>query len=470
MKPIKIISLLLVFLFVATLTFAENVPGEGPALGDRITQDMVENDLSLKRIRKEGLRIFSTPFNLFDGLGDGPINHLDKVSPGGRPTLQNNGIFLRMNGLDSQTCLECHSILSNATIPATFAVGGVGAVSDSAFPGVIDPDIDDSDNNGFAAIQGRFINPPFSFGSGLVELLGKEMTTDLQALKDIAVANPDEPIPLVTKGVSFGFILFDSDTSTFDTSNVVGIDEDLVVRPFGRKGCCATIRDFDTGAMQFHHGIQPVDVVGEGVDADGDGVANELTVGELSALHIFQVALEWPVETAQNDQARNGKHIFQTIGCAECHVPKLRTNRSKLPVCFPEIDTDPFANIYKEIDLRKNPPKFKKKGHGVRVKLYSDLKRHNMGDSLAESTGSQQDGVFITARLWGIADTSPYLHDGRAVTLTDAILMHGGEAQAARDAFNILFDSEKLDLLAFLRTLRTPKNPGRDLLSKEEDD
>jgi hypothetical protein len=107
-----------------------------------------------------------------------------------------------MNGLDSQTCLECHSILSNATIPATFAVGGVGGVSDNAIPGVIDPDINDSLINGFAAIQGRFINPPFSFGSGDVELLGKEMTADLQALKAEAVNNPGTVVNLITKGVS----------------------------------------------------------------------------------------------------------------------------------------------------------------------------------------------------------------------------------------------------------------------------
>ncbi len=197
--------LLITMVALATPAWAEDPPpGEGPALVPRITQDMVEYELSLKEIRMEGLRIFSTPFNLFDGLGDGPINPLDKISPGGRPTLQNNGIFLRINGIDSQTCLECHSILSNAEIPATFAPGGVGGVSAAAFPGVVAPDIGDLDDNGFAAIQGRFINPPFSFGSGGVELLGKEMTAELQALKAEAKENPGTVIPLVTKGVDFG--------------------------------------------------------------------------------------------------------------------------------------------------------------------------------------------------------------------------------------------------------------------------
>ena len=108
--------------FIAAPALAQDPPpGEGPNLGERIIQEMVEHVLSFREIRKEGLRIFSTPFNRHDGLGDGPMDPLDPVSLGGRPTLQNNGMFLRMNGLDSQTCLECHSVLSSATIPATFA-------------------------------------------------------------------------------------------------------------------------------------------------------------------------------------------------------------------------------------------------------------------------------------------------------------------------------------------------------------
>ena len=88
--------------------------------------------------------------------------------------------------------------------------------------------------------------------------------------------------------------------------------------------------------------------------------------------------------------------------------------------------------------------------------LFADLKRHDMGPRLAESAGSPLDRFFTTARLWGVADTAPYLHDGRATTLTEAILWHGGEAEDARQAFADLSDSGKRDLLSFLRTLRTP--------------
>ena len=434
------------------------MPGEQPNLRPRITQDMIRSDLSYHEARSEGRRIFSTPFNILDGLGDGPMNFDDPISPGGRPTLGANGMFLRMNGLDSQTCLECHSVLSTRTIPARFAVGGAGNISDSAFPGVIDPDIDDSDVNGFAAIQGRMINPPFSFGSGGVELLGKERTRDLQALAARAEANPGVAVVLESKGVSFGSIVFRD--SSLDTSGVEGVDDDLVVRPFGRKGCCATVREFDTGAMQFHHGIQPVETVGEDVDDDGDGVVNELLIGELSALHIFQASLERP---RQGNQKLIGAGLFREIGCADCHINVLYTESRQLTLSFPEVPEDPGANVYYTIDLSRHPAGFPRVGGGISVAFYADLKRHDMGPDLAESTGDPLDPFFQTARLWGVADTAPYLHDGRAATLTEAILWHGGEAQLARDLFDGLSDVEKLQLLDFLRTLRTPRNPSADI-------
>ncbi len=116
-----------------------------------------------------------------------------------------------------------------------------------------------------------------------------------------------------------------------------------------------------------------------------------------------------------------------------------------------------------DINLQQHPPQFKQDGSGVTVELYADLKLHDMGPGLAESTGEPLATFFTTARLWGVADTAPYLHDGRATTLTDAILLHGGEANVSRDAFADLDPSDREALLAFLRTLRTPKHPGNDL-------
>jgi hypothetical protein len=436
------------------------MPGESPTLTPRIEQTDL-SDMPLREIIQHGRRIFSTPFNVLDGLGDGPIDPADPTAFGGRPTIDDNGMFLRINGLDSQTCNECHSIVSNATRPPLLGIGGVGSVSTNAFFRVTGVDVVDTRNNGFAEVDGgRFINPPFLFGSGGVEALGKEMTRDLQTLTQHALANPNSVVPLVSKGVSFGAI--SSDGTDLDYSELEGIDEDLVVKPFGRKGEFATVRSFDIEALQFHLGIQAVELVGEGVDDDGDGVANEITEGELSALHVHNVTLPRPVERHTTDETRAGSQLFANIGCADCHVPELRTDSRYLPVSFPEVETDPTQNVYLVIDLTKQLPGFRRhRGEGVRVRLFSDLKRHDMGPGLAESAGFELDPLFITARLWGVADTAPYLHDGRATTLTEAILFHGGEAQAARDIFNALSDDDRIELLSFLRSLETPRSAAQ---------
>ncbi len=442
-------------------------PGEQPAIPrPRITQEQIEDgSLTVEQIRAAGLIIFSTPFNKLDGYGDGPMDLGDPVTPGGRPTLQDNGTFLRVNGLDAQTCMECHSVGSNAVVPFRFAVGGVGSSSANAMAGPNQIDVDDSLGQGFAFFNGRYINPPFLFGSGGVELLGREMTAELQRLEGRALRNPGQVVELVTKGVSFGSIVYDADTDTLDTSAVEGVDRNLVVRPFGRKGEFLSVRDFDVGAMQFHFGMQPVELVGARVDDDGDGVIDEVLVGELSALHVFGTNLERPTESDGDAVSRRGAGLFDSIGCAECHQPFLDTRSPVLTYAFPEVPADPQANVYFAADLHAGPAGFELNATGgIRVPLFSDLKRHDMGPGLAESVGGHLDAEFITARLWGVADTAPYLHDGRATTLSEAIELHGGEARGARDAFRALADDQKVALLEFLRTLRTPLTPAADLL------
>ncbi|MCB9891200.1 MAG: hypothetical protein H6833_06105 [Planctomycetes bacterium] len=468
----------LAILTVAPLAIAQvpPPPGEGPALGkNRITQAQITGGvLSLDDIRAAGLLIFSTPFNKHDGFGDGPMNPSNTTGFGGRPTLQNNGTFLRVNGLDSQTCMECHSVGSNATVPFTFAVGGVGGSNNNAMFQPREIDVDASSGAGYAFYDGRFINPPFLFGSGGVELVGKEMTSDLQRLKRRAERHPGTTVRLITKGVDFGSVVFDANSQTFDTSQVVGVDADLVVRPFGRKGEFISVRAFDVDAMQFHLGMQPVEAVGVDVDADRDGIMNELLVGEISALHVFNTNLERPEVRRFSPAAQAGLQVFETLGCADCHVPELRTESRVLRYAFPEVPEDPSANVFYATDLSKKPAGFDRiggrHGNGIRVPMFSDLKRHDMGPGLAESFGRPLDTHFITARLWGVADTAPYLHDGRALTLTDAILAHGGEAQSARDAFDNLNPMHRQQVLAFLRSLRTPRNPAADLLRGQDDD
>ena len=101
----------------------------GP-IEDRFTQARFASSPSLESVRRAGLVVFATPFNHADGFGDGPMNAEDPTAPGGRPTLGNNGTFLRINGLDGQSCVDCHALLSSSTVPPRFGVGGFGGIND----------------------------------------------------------------------------------------------------------------------------------------------------------------------------------------------------------------------------------------------------------------------------------------------------------------------------------------------------
>ena len=480
-------------------------------------------------------------------MGDGPINSKNKIQPGGRLTLpafpaidgkpaEGNGFFLRVNGLDSQACVECHFIVKNSVVPAKFGVGGVGGAAATAFPATTRffPASQGSKSATAANFNGGVINPPFIFGSGGVELLAKEMTKNLhQQLQD--ASNPPEigkPIYLKTHGVDFGFVTWaqtgknnsqeeipdtvtncdamnkktkkmvelehfiaispapklyawkgSSDYGTkvevkssemsskhsgenpgleLDVSNLKGVDGDLVIKPFGRKGNNVTTRDFDCGALRFHMGMEPVEIVGIDNDHDKDGVVNEITISELSALAIFNTTSPRP---HQGKYKGGGAKVFEDTGCSGCHVPVMKTEGHILPYQQPEQPQHPFSesNKYYEVDLRKSSANFEvdpDNSDGMLVKLFSDLKRYDMGSKLQESLTSaspEENRTFVTARLWGVADTAPYMHDGRATTLTEAIKWHGGDAEAAKNKFVALNDDKKVALLKYLRSLHTPR-------------
>jgi CxxC motif-containing protein (DUF1111 family) len=101
------------------------------------------------------------------------------------------------------------------------------------------------------------------------------------------------------------------------------------------------------------------------------------------------------------------------------------------------------------------------------VPLFSDLKRHDMGEGLADrfDQGTDVDAIAVTRRefltrpLWGVADTGPWLHDGRARTLREAILLHESpvsEANPAIGAFKELSCGDQAAIVEFLLTPRLP--------------
>ena len=475
---------------------------DGPALPDKdltldqLIQGLSDGSMTLNSLRRVGLEVFTTPFNTLDGFGDGPFaNEFPTTQFGHRPTLQGNGLSLRINGLDAQSCNECHSIVTQSTRPPTLGIGGVGGLVQTALisPSIIDvadssdarvsyspghlPDLALS-SDGKADFNGRFAIPPFLFGGGGVELLAKEMTADLQQALAIARTSQEGSITyLNTHGVHFGFITTLADGEVELQVEGIGFldnaalppEEVLVVRPFGRKGEKFSMRDFANTAMQFHFGLQPVEVVGEEIDADGDGVVNEATVFEMSALHVFSVANPVPFMETLDLSGQRGFSNFQSIGCAACHIPVLKTRDRYLPLAFPESPQDPSENVYLEVDLVEVGFEPVPGENGVFVPLFADLKRHDMGDDLKEDFESAEisNREFTTARLWGVADTAPYLHDGRATTLFQAINAHGGESQASRDAFLDLSVDEQKQLIDFLKQLRTPNQPNQELLNPQ---
>jgi CxxC motif-containing protein (DUF1111 family) len=103
-------------------------------------------------------------------------------------------------------------------------------------------------------------------------------------------------------------------------------------------------------------------------------------------------------------------------------------------------------------------------GSAFAVRLFSDLRRHDLGPALAAPGPHPSPGGPIAPRecltrpLWDLADTAPYLHDGRAATIADAILAHAGEADAARTAYQALAVDDRAALLIYLSCLtRSPR-------------
>jgi len=266
-----------------------------------------------------------------------------------------------------------------------------------------------------------------------------------------------------------------------DTSGIRGIDEDLVVKPFGWKGTLATFTDFADEALQVHMGIQSDALVASGSrelvgtgddprDPDRDGVRGELGRGPFAAMSVHLALLELPiVEPLIQDrqmepaaQARlaptttsfaydfqRGRQQFHALGCADCHVPMMVLESPILALeGLPPID---LSQAMRRPGLVHDPDL-----GGYPVWLFSDLKRHDMGETNAAQ--HVQNGValneYLTPRLWGVADSAPYLHDGRAPSFDYAIAGHDGEGAAARAAFAALPFEDKSALRVYLMSLR----------------
>lgn len=347
-------------------------------------------------------------------------------------------------GPDSLACSECHH---------RGGFDGAGDLSQNAF----------FDGDGYAPASGFERNAPHTLGLGVVQKLAEEMTATLVLRRDemlfgAEISRRSMTLPLEAKGISFGSLTVHPD-GTVDTSAVKGVLPDLVVRPLGWKGGQSTIRDFARDGFQRHHGMQAVDPrspgKGPAYDKDEDQNSTEIVPGMLTTITVYLALLDIPVMIPPEDPGlldRHGKgwDTFHRMGCGNCHRQSLPLADSSLKITE-TLSVDLFQD-----GEQPRPRRDVFDEHGTPIFLFSDLKFHAMGAELAESratvAGVPAD-VFLTRSLWGLADTAPYLHDGRAITLDEAILAHGGEAKTSRDAFAALSPADKANLRVFLLSL-----------------
>jgi CxxC motif-containing protein (DUF1111 family) len=153
-----------------------------------------------------------------------------------------------------------------------------------------------------------------------------------------------------------------------------------------------------------------------GINDDGSGV---------QAFTDFMTFLAPPPRGPITGSVLAGEYEFNKLGCASCHVSTMRTG----PSATAALDRVTF-----------HP--------------YSDFLLHDMGklgDGITQNLATGR--LMRTAPLWGVRKVETLLHDGRAKTLTDAILAHDGQARAARDRFARLSSFDRARVVAFLNSL-----------------
>jgi len=342
---------------------------------------------------------------------------------------------------------------------------------------------------------------PHLFGLGLKEMLADEITAQLRAIRDQAVeraASRNRAITasLVAKGISYGSITAHAN-GTVDTSRIDGVDPDLRVRPFFLQGGTISMREFLVGAFNAEMGLESVDpdlaaasagarvVTPSGMvldgsldrieappaphaasDPDGDGVVNEIPTSLVDFMEFYLLNYFKAGTYQQNATTLTGRRTFSEIGCASCHIPDLQIDRDRR-VADVETVFDPARGIFNrlfatatplltETDDQSGLPALKQPNLEPFLvrNIFTDFKRHDLGPGFHERNydGTMQT-EFLTTPLWGVGSTGPYGHDGRSMTLMEVILRHGGEAQAARNAFVALSTTKQSGLIAFLNCL-----------------
>jgi CxxC motif-containing protein (DUF1111 family) len=234
-----------------------------------------------------------------------------------------------------------------------------------------------------------------------------------------AGASRRKPPALFGLGLLDGVELRQPTTPAAGPDNIIGRLGGMAEAP-GRFGWKARVPDIESFvAAAFAQEL--------GLDRKPDGQTYpDIAIEEIAAF----VRLVGPPPRVQelDEHAKPGEHLFGEIGCAQCHTPSLKLT----PQAAAELGEEP------------------------EISAYTDLLLHDMGPGLADgiSEGRAGPADFRTAPLWGAGVSGPpYLHDGRAQSLAEAIGLHDGEARNARLRWDALPPEDRDALISFLKSL-----------------
>jgi hypothetical protein len=480
----------------------------------RHLQDGEELSLPVTKLIKHGEKLFTANFTIEEGAGrpltKGTGANLSDSS--GALTFPRN--FNRLSGPEANSCSGCHNeplvggggdrvtevfVLGQRFDFVTFDHNDTTSTKES----VDERGVFVTHNDHAASGSEEFANERKTigmFGSGFIEMLARQMTTDLQSIRDSL--RPGGQRALTSKGILFGFISRtmkgDWDTSKVEglpAPSLISIGSDhppsLIIMPFSQAGATISLRQFSNNAFNQHHGMQAEERFGIGVDADGDGLTNELTTADITAVTLYQATLAVPGRVMSNDpQVRaaevHGEALFTKIGCSSCHVPSLPLTKDGWIYTEPN-PYNPAGNLQTDapgypikVDLTDDKlpsPRLRVSNGVVMVPAFTDLKIHDIttgpDDPNAEALDQNQpvsgdnffagNGKFITKKLWGFANSGPFMHHGKFTTIRESILAHSGEALSTRIAFQSLSSYDQGSIVEFLKTLQILPKGTRDL-------
>lgn len=344
----------------------------------------------------------------------------------GRQFAPNTGLGPIFNDV---SCATCHSgdgrgMLRNA-------LHRIGSEADGFLESIGGPQIQDKAIPGAepervpegVAVSVRL--PPPVFGSGLIE-----------AIPEAAILANADPDDADGDGISGrpNYVY----AAEFVPATEPAGGSGLRLGRFGRKAQNAVLLQQVVTAYLQDMGItspflplenrNPVSSVPtEAADRTPDPEVNEATV---QAVTHYVRTLAPPLPGRDTERRNEGRVLFEAVQCSRCHVPAFQTGRSPVPA---------LANRT--------------------VELYSDLLLHDMGDGLADNRpdGQASGREWRTAPLWGLRLMQRFLngqalllHDGRARTIEEAVLLHGGEALASRNSFAALTPAQRAAILDFV--------------------